>query len=93
METMKQHRRNPMSELERQVERGSMFTQAVFQKSFTRLSLVEAVVREMVDLLEKRGVVAEDDLAEVKTALEEPAQRPEDDGDTRSKLPWPAVAD
>ena len=93
MEKMDQHRRNPVSELERQVERGSMFTQAVFQKSFTRLSLVEAVVREMLDVFEKRGVVAEDDLIEVKTALEETAQRPEDDDDdTRSKLPWPAVA-
>jgi hypothetical protein len=33
--------------LERQVERGSMFNQAVFQKAFQRLSLVEGLLREL----------------------------------------------
>ena len=61
-----QQRAARCKELERQVERGSMFTQAVFQKSFTRLSLVEAVVREIVEVLVERGVVAGDDLAEAR---------------------------
>jgi Fe-S-cluster containining protein len=92
VDNVEQQGRDPVSELERQIERGSMFTQAVFQKSFTRLSLVEAAVREMVDVLEERGVVIDGDLAEVRTALQETPDRPEDDMDTRAKLPWPAVA-
>jgi Fe-S-cluster containining protein len=92
--TMGQQQENnssPVKELERQVERGSMFTQAVFQKSFTRLSLVEEVVREMVDVLVERGVVAHE-LAEAREALEEVARRPEDEKDVRSSLRWPAIA-
>ena len=84
--------RNSVAELERQVERGSMFTQAVFQKSFTRLSLVETVVREMVDVLVERGVVAGEELADAKRALDETARRPDGNKDDRSTLPWPAVA-
>jgi Fe-S-cluster containining protein len=92
VENAGEHSCNPVSELERQVERGSMFTQAVFQKSFTRLSLVEAVVREMLDLLVERGVVAGGELADAMNALDETADGSLDDKDERSKLPWPAVA-
>ena len=91
MDQPEEHNRSPVKELERQVERGSMFTQAVFQKSFTRLSLVEEVVREMVDVLVERGVVA-GELAEARDALEEVARRPEDEKDVRSSLRWPAIA-
>jgi Fe-S-cluster containining protein len=69
-----------------------MFTQAVFQKSFTRLSLVEAVVREMVDALVARGVVAEEDLPGARSALQETVAPPETGPDTLAALPWPAVA-
>jgi Fe-S-cluster containining protein len=69
-----------------------MFTQAVFQKSFTRLSLVEAVMREMVDVLVERGVLAEEDLGEARAALAQAAPEPEADSDVRKSLPWPAVA-
>ncbi len=92
MENTEQHSRNPVSELERQVERGSMFTQAVFQESFTRLSQVEAVVREVVDLLAERDVVAGGKLADARAGLRERAHSSLDDDGQRSKLPWPAVA-
>jgi Fe-S-cluster containining protein len=69
-----------------------MFTQAVFQKSFTRLSLVEAVLREMVDVLTARGLVAEDDLPGVRDALQETVTPPETGPDALASLPWPAVA-
>ena len=59
MEQSQHHNGTPVKELERQVERGSMFTQAVFQESFTRSSLVEEVVG-MVDVLVTRGVVADE---------------------------------
>ena len=84
--------RSAVSELERQVERGSMFTQAVFQKSFTRLSLVESVVRELTEVLVERGIVAGDDLPGAKAAFPEPEPATYSDADIRSSLPWPAVA-
>jgi Fe-S-cluster containining protein len=80
-----------VAELERQVERGSMFTQAVFQKSFTRLSTIEAVVWELVEALVDGGVVAGEDLPGVAAAHEEMAGRGDGASDA-STLPWPAVA-
>ena len=62
---------SPIVELERQVERGSMFTQAVFQKSFTRLSLVEAMLGEVIDTLLAKGVIADDELPGVTAAAAE----------------------
>jgi Fe-S-cluster containining protein len=84
--------RSPVRELERQVERGSMFTQAVFQKSFTRLSLVEAAVREVVEVLVARGVLDGDDLPDAHAALAETEPRPDREDGPQSALPWPAVA-
>jgi Fe-S-cluster containining protein len=84
--------RSPVRELERQVERGSMFTQAVFQKSFTRLSLVEAAVREVVEVLVARGVLDGDDLPDAHAALAETEPRPDREDEPHSTLPWPAVA-
>jgi Fe-S-cluster containining protein len=84
--------RSPVSELERQVERGSMFTQAVFQKSFTRLSLVEAALREVVDVLVARGVVSGDDLTDAQAALQESEPHSDEVGSPLAALPWPAVA-
>lgn len=91
MEQSQSNNAGPVKELERQVERGSMFTQAVFQESFTRLSLVEEVVREVVDVLVTCGVGA-DELTEAKDALGEVAKRGEEDKRSRSLLPWPSVA-
>lgn len=84
--------RSAVAELERQVERGSMFNQAVFQKSFTRLSLVEAAVREVVEVLVARGVVGGEDLPDARAALQETAPRPGTEAGPFTKLPWPAVA-
>ena len=81
--------RNAVSELERQVERGSMFTQAVFQKSFTRLSLVEAVVREMAEVLVERGIIADGDLPGAKAAYQETAAAPDDSGDIQRRCRGP----
>jgi len=86
-------------ELERQVERGSMFTQAVFQKSFSRLSAVEATVRELVEQLVESGVVA-DTRPHGSVATEETKEEQEEqedqqdprDSETSSLLRWPAIA-
>ncbi|HTW09970.1 MAG TPA: hypothetical protein VME46_20880 [Acidimicrobiales bacterium] len=84
--------RSPVDELERQVERGSMFTQAVFQKSFTRLSLVEAAVREVVDVLVAQGVVDGSELSRAQAALDESRPPANHEAGPYTKLPWPAVA-
>lgn len=81
----------PLVELERQVERGAMFTQAVFQKSFTRLSTVEAVVWELVETLVDKGVVAPAELPGASSARDEAEARAAQAAEP-STLPWPAVA-
>jgi Fe-S-cluster containining protein len=51
-----------LDELNRQIERGSLFTQATLQRSFTRLDTLESVVMALVDALSSRGVVSHDEL-------------------------------
>jgi hypothetical protein len=78
--------------LERQVERGSMFNQAVFQKAFQRLSLVEGLLRELTEAVCERGVVTPDDLpgaVQAEIAAEARAEAREE-GDP--SLRWPAIA-
>jgi Fe-S-cluster containining protein len=85
--------RSAVEELERQVERGSMFTQAVLQKSFTRLSLVEAVVGELVDTLTEKGVVSAGELpaAAAAAADADVHDQPQEEDSSRS-MKWPSVA-
>jgi Fe-S-cluster containining protein len=51
-----------VDELERQVERGSLFTQATFQRGFTRIQNTEALLTAVIRALVARGVVSEEDL-------------------------------
>jgi Fe-S-cluster containining protein len=84
---------SPIVELERQVERGSMFTQAVFQKSFTRLSLVEAMLGEVIDTLLAKGVIADDELPGVTAATADAEVRAaEHMTESQHSLRWPNVA-
>jgi Fe-S-cluster containining protein len=86
---------SPLSELERQIERGSMFTQAVFQKSFTRLGLIEAMLSELVDTLREKGVVAPNDLPGTMAAAAEAETRADEReqlSDAQRSLRWPNVA-
>ena len=50
-----------------------MFTQAVLQKSFTRLSLVEAMMGELVGALAGKGVVEPAEIPGVVAAVQESA--------------------
>jgi len=85
--------RSPVLELERQVERGSMFTQAVFQKSFTRLSLVEAMLAELIETLTVKGVVVPDELPGATAAAADAEVRAaEHMTDAEQSLGWPNVA-
>lgn len=84
--------RDAFEELERQVERGSMFTQAVLQKAFNRLSLLELRVQELTDAAVTRGVVPPDALpvaaeAELDAERREAAAQAE-----QPMMRWPTIA-
>jgi Fe-S-cluster containining protein len=91
-----------VSELDRQVERGSFFTQAVFQRGFSRLEQTETLLTRLVDVLASRGVVDSEELGFAMTAAV--ARQPEESGDSEDddELPpaepgeagigWPTVA-
>lgn len=53
-----------LEELERQVERGSMFTQASLDRIVSRMQDTESFVNELVDVLRARGVLQDEDLSE-----------------------------
>src|ERR1700722_4946607 len=79
--------------LERQVERGSMFNQAVFQRAFQRLSLVENLLRELTEAVCERGVLSPDDLpGAVKAEIEADAREAERVEEVNATLHWPAIA-
>jgi hypothetical protein len=68
-----------------------MFTQAAFQKSFTRLSTLEAVVWELVESLVDKGALDAADLPGAAAARVELEARA-DAAREPATLPWPAVA-
>jgi Fe-S-cluster containining protein len=91
-----------VAELDRQVERGSFFTQAVFQRGFSRLEQVETLLTRLVDVLAVRGAVKPEELGFAVTAVA--GRQPEEPGDSEvgDELPpaepgeagigWPTVA-
>jgi Fe-S-cluster containining protein len=83
---------DPIAELDRQVQRGSMFTQAVLQRTSVRISETEAILAGVIDQLAERGLL--DPGAIGLCAEEEP---PGSDGQELTELAsptitWPAVA-
>lgn len=88
--------RSAVAELDRQVERGSFFAQAVFQRTTLRLSEVEAIVTRLIDVLAARGFV---DPQEMGLQAPQPGdERPADEGggerpaeSPRSTISWPTV--
>ncbi len=96
-----------VAELDRQVERGSFFTQAVLQRGFSRLDQAETLLTRLVDALAARGLVDPEELGYTVTrvpagdAAEAAPARPEDDGELPELPPaesgeagisWPTVA-
>jgi Fe-S-cluster containining protein len=70
-----------------------MFTQAVFQKSFTRLSLVEAMLGELIDALMAKGLVVSDELpGATAAAAEADVRAAEHLTEAEPSLGWPKVA-
>jgi hypothetical protein len=91
--------RASLEELDRQIVRGSLFTQAVVQRSFGRISTAEELLTRLVSVLAERGVVdaeelgletdgAVDEVEEVEAAISQTIGWPtialrEDDADER----------
>jgi Fe-S-cluster containining protein len=89
-----------LAELDRQLERGSFFNQAVFQRGFSRLEQVETLLARLVDVLSAQGVVAPDELGFVTSesmngesapSLEEGGEVPAAEAG-EAGIVWPSVA-
>lgn len=59
------------TDVDRQLERSGIRTQALFNRTFDRLSELEAILLGLVDVLAKRGLVDEGDLAPAAQQVEE----------------------
>jgi len=87
-----------LGELERQMERASMFAQASLDRMAVRMGDAESFVMELVDVLRARGVLGEDDLAEpAPDGAREPtgkaAPGPREAGmESPQPLIWPTIA-
>jgi len=84
---------DPIAELDRQVQRGSMFTQAALQRTSRRISETEAILAGVIDQLAGRGLL---DPGAMGLCAEE-EEPPEAGGQELPELPpptitWPAVA-
>lgn len=81
-----------LAELDRQVERGSLFAQAVFQREFARLERAESLLLRLVSRLSASGVVSADELGLVEAgAGPEPPEEPEPP-EPDTEINWPTVA-
>jgi Fe-S-cluster containining protein len=75
--------------LERQLERASLYSHAVFDKLVERMSSVEGFLWELVDLLRSEGVVPASEEAVGEPAEGEQAEK----APTQTRqLPWPSIA-
>lgn len=91
--------RSQLAELDRQLERGSLFTQATLQRGFRRIDEAETLLVSLVRALAAKGLVSEDEIG-VHLADAEPAEpdlEPDTapDDDPRAAQPsinWPSVA-
>jgi Fe-S-cluster containining protein len=89
-----------VAELDRQMERGSFFTQAVLQRGFSRLEQAETLLTRLVDVLATQGVVDPEELG-FSVSAEGPASTA-DTGDSppgaepadaaEAGISWPTVA-
>lgn len=79
--------RMDLQELERQVERGSLFAQATFQRGFSRIGDAEALLTRLIEALTNKGVVTDE---EIGVRWEDPPAP--DDGDGPAPIPSPFSA-
>ncbi|MDQ4098381.1 MAG: YkgJ family cysteine cluster protein [Actinomycetota bacterium] len=93
--------RGQLAELDRQVERGSLFTQATLQRGFRRIDEAESLVAAMIRALTAKGIVSEEELGVVLHDNDEAAQADDgaaESGEEEEVLPvqptinWPTIA-
>src|SRR2546430_9055343 len=77
--------RDPVAELDRQVERASLFTHASFDRIASRASGIRSELHALVDVLRSKGVLSDDDLAK-------PEEPPGAGSAAGSGVPWPTIA-
>jgi Fe-S-cluster containining protein len=99
-------RDQPLADLERQIQRGSLFTQAALDRLVGRLAGAESYLSELVGLLKARGLLAEGDLSvedededseQPSSSGEAPAPAaasPKTNGHSgvQGRVNWPAIA-
>ena len=88
-----------LAELDRQVERGSLFTQASLERNFRRLGQAESVLGQLIEALAARGVVTPEELGvNVVNGDEGDAEEPRaEDGEAPppegpAGINWPSIA-
>ncbi len=84
--------RTELLELDRQLERGSLFTQASLERSIHRLRQAESLMADLVTALDAKGVVSVQELG-VRFA-DQGAEDGEDEAveDTSARVGWPSIA-
>lgn len=87
-----------VAELDRQLERGSLFTQAVFQRGFQRIDHAESLLAGLIEVLAAKGVISPGEVGVAFAGEEDEGEGPaadgggeQADGDTRSSITWPSV--
>jgi Fe-S-cluster containining protein len=83
---------DPIAELDRQVQRGSMFTQAAFQRTSQRLSETETILARVIDYLAGLRLLDPVALGFDKTEEREGAEDEELPELPQPTITWPAVA-
>jgi Fe-S-cluster containining protein len=82
-----------VSELDRQLERGSFFTQAVFQREFSRLEQAEVLLTRLVDVLANRGLLSPEELGLAAGSRPDPdATPPAAPEEPEQEINWPSIA-
>ena len=80
---------DPVTELDRQLERASLFTHASFERIARRSSGIQAELHQLVEVLRDKGVLADDELPPPAPVL------PQTDVGTPEEphtMRWPAIA-
>ena len=87
-----------VAELDRQLERGSLFTQAVFQRGFQRIDHAETLLAGLIEVLAAKGVLSPQEVWVAFAGDDDPDEGadPGEDrepagGTGRSEITWPSV--
>lgn len=97
---MPDHTPDPLEELDRQVERASLFTHASFDRIAARSSSIDAKLSALIEVLRANGTLGDDELVPEATDVQPgPGSRPQEPGAVAQPpvaeagaVPWPAIA-